>query len=279
MPNGNKSGSSAKRTGLVGYTETASTAAMRAVARIALSRGQTQTSLAQMLAVHSSNVRRHFEGKARQGTVDLYINRLGRNEIDRKLMREYFDVVEGRFDVEAVRGSILDDLRAQEPAFREGALPKLISAIEKIDDSSLQPALQAYLGTKLEMSLFLTFPSTTLEASSVERELGLDLKVFADAIHSHVDVAAFLAQHQPAEDRLWHLWVNLRLIPGTPFSDEDAEAIVSTAVGRLSMRGVDTRAMLRHLARQREHLARQEARVRPKAAQPNATTAKRRSTK
>ena len=148
---------------------------------------------------------------------------------------------------------------------REGALSDLLAAIEAIDDTTLLPALQAYLRTNREerLSLVATSPTVTpLMLSFVGRRLGLAFAVFADAIHEHVDVEAFLSpERTPAEDCLWLLWAHMQM-PDSPFTDDDREAIIDTAVGRLLRRGIDAAPTLRYVDRLREHTARHEALLR-----------------
>ena len=263
MPNSKKRGRSSERTGLAGYTETASTPVMRAIARIALSRGHSQTSLAKILIVHSSNVRRHFEGKTRQGTVDLYVSKLGRNDVERNLIWEYLDIIDGRFDVQIAREAVANDLRSRELGLREDALSELLAAIEAIDDATLLPALQAYLRTGREERLSLI--SSPFMLSLVGRRLGLALAAFADAIHEYVNVEAFLAPDRtPAEDCLWLLWAHIAALD-SPFTDDDREAIIATAAGLLLRRGIDAAPMLRYVDRLRKHTARQQALIRQTA--------------
>lgn len=244
---------------------------MQAIAQIALSQGESVSSLARRLGGgrDASNIRRHFELKKRgQGVVELYVEKLGRNEAERNLMREYLDIVDGRFDVRAARETLINDLRARELNLREGTLSDLLAALEAIDDATLLPALQAYLRTRRELSLSLIFPSSLvspLMLSFVGRKLDLAFAVFADAINEHVNVEAFLApERTPAEDCLWLLWAHMQT-PDSPFTDEDREAIIATAAGRLLMRGIDPASMLTYVGRLRKHTARHAALLRQRA--------------
>jgi hypothetical protein len=244
---------------------------MQAIARIALSQGESVSSLARRLGGgrDASNIRRHFElNKRGQGVVELYVERLGRNEVERNLIREYLDIVDGRVDARAAREALINDLRARELSLREGALSDLLAAIEAIDDKTLLPALQAYLRTRRELSLSLVFPSsfvTPLMLSFVGRKLDLAFAVFAAAINEHVDVEAFLASERtPAEDCLWLLWVHMQM-PDSPFTDDDREAIIATAAGRLLMGDIDPISMLRYVDRLRKHTARHAAVLRQRA--------------
>jgi AcrR family transcriptional regulator len=242
---------------------------MQAIARIALSRGVSQTLAAAKLGLHSTNVRRHFESKAvRQSTVEDYVRILARNDVERNLIREYLAIVDGRFDVPAAREAVINDLRARELNLRDGALSDLLAAIEAIDDTTLLPALQAYLRTRRELSLSLIFPSplvSPLMLSPVGLKLDLAFAVFAKAIRGHVDIEAFLApERTPAEDCLWLLWAHMQM-PDSPFTDDDREVIIATAAGRLLWRGIDSAPMLRYVDRLRKHTARQEALLRQRA--------------
>jgi AcrR family transcriptional regulator len=251
------------------YIENARTPRMQAIARIALSRGVSQTLAAAKLGLHSTNVRRHFESKAvRQSTVEDYVRILARNDVERNLIREYLAIVDGRFDVPAAREAVINDLRARELNLRDGALSDLLAAIEAIDDTTLLPALQAYLRTRRELSLSLIFPSplvSPLMLSPVGLKLDLAFAVFAKAIRGHVDIEAFLApERTPAEDCLWLLWAHMQM-PDSPFTDDDREVIIATAAGRLLWRGIDSAPMLRYVDRLRKHTARQEALLRQRA--------------
>jgi AcrR family transcriptional regulator len=255
------------------YAETAPAPRMRAIAKIALARGVSQTSAAAKLGLHSSNVRRHFESKAvRSSTVDAYIELLARNELDRNLMREYLDILDGRFDVQSAREAVINDLRARELNLREGALSDLLAAIEAIADTTLLPALQAYLQTNREWRLSLV--ASPFMLSFVGRKLGLAFEVFAGAINEHVDVEAFLSpERTPAEDCLWLLWAHTH-IPDSPFTDDDREAIIDLAAGRLLRRGIDAVPMLRYVDRLREHTARKVALTEASIAQSKASSTK-----
>jgi hypothetical protein len=258
---------------------------MQAIAQIALSQGESVSSLARRLGGgrDASNIRRHFELKKRgQGVVELYVEKLGRNEPERNLMREYLDILDGRFDVQTAREALINDLRARELNLREGALSDLLATIDAMDDKTLLPALQAYLRARRELSLSLIFPSSyvsPLMLSFVGRKLDFAFAVFADAIKEHVDVEAFLApERTPAEDSLWLLWVHMRM-PDSPFTDDDREAIIDTAAGRLLRRRIDPAPMLRYVNRLRQHTARQMALAEASSAQSKASQAKRRKTK
>jgi hypothetical protein len=232
---------------------------MQAIARIALSQGETVSSLARRLGggIDASNIRRHFElNKRGPGVIDLYVEKLGRNDAERYLIREYLDIVDGRFDVPSAREALINDLHAREFSLRDGGLSDLVATIEAIDDATLLPALQAYLRTRGELRLSLSFPASilsTLMVSFVGRKLGLAFAVFADAIREHLVVESFLSpERTPAENCLWLLWAHMQM-PDSPFTDDDREAIIATAAGRLLSRGIDSGAMLRYVDRLREH--------------------------
>lgn len=240
------------------YSKTAPALQMRAIARIALARRMTQTSLAADLELHASNVRRHFESKSPQeNTIALYIRALGRNDAERELIRDYLHVLEGRFEISAGRKKVIDAFRLSEPSFREGMLSELIASIELIEDVELFPALQAYLRAEREMQLSLV-PISPLEYSLIGRRLGLPAKVFADALKHYVDLEKYVEERPAGVDCLWLLWAHMRT-PDSPFDDDDRHAILATAAGRLLMQGIDPKPMLHYVDRLRAHDAKHEA--------------------
>jgi integrase len=205
------------------------------------------------------NVRRHFESRERPDTVELYVDALARNELERSYMRFYFNVLDCRFDARAARAEIVARFRAREPVFREGALHELLSAVDALDEATLLPALQAFVRTSLEISLGIARLSRGLDETLIESAFGRDIDAFADVIRERLNIDLYLENNEPSDATLWNLWVGLRLLPWSVFQDDDAETIIGAAVMRRAHRGVETSPMLHRLVRERAHLARQAA--------------------
>jgi hypothetical protein len=255
---------------LADYAGKAGDGRMQALARIALARGETVSSLARRLGGgrDASNVRRHFELRKRdgRGVVGLYVDKLGRNDVERGLIREYLDVIDGKFDASLAREALYRELRAHELDLRDGALAHFLSALDALDDATLLPALAAYRRMGLETQLGLITPTmNALALSYVGRKLGFALAAFADVIREHVNVEAYMAPDRtPAEDTLWLVWAHMQM-PDSLFTDEDREVTIDLLAGRLLRRGVDPEPMLRYVARLRRHNVRTEAALRAAA--------------
>jgi hypothetical protein len=100
--------------------------------------------------------------------------------------------------------------------------------------------------------LGLGFPSSFFDASPLELALGLPLERFATAICDRVKIEAYLAERMQNETALWSLWVETTLTPGSPFTENDADALVTHAVGLLfGRRGVNIEALVRRFERER----------------------------
>jgi hypothetical protein len=239
---------------------------MRELAAAAAWRGFSLSEVARRInergyRLAASNVRRYLTAKSRphQETIDLLAEAIGLQ--NRHVVLASGERLGSR-ESRAAERSLRLRLATVEAEFEAGAVDQALRLFSQLDPDKRTAILGAYELQQLRADSWM-LPTGPANGPIIDEHHPVSAFSAALKHQTGFDLLSRLRHHSITEEALWDIW--LRLVPPLgPFTPNEADSIIATAVGLLRKRRVDTAPMEEQLRRKRAALQRADALARQK---------------